>query len=326
MARRALEYILLSGLLLAWGCEQKGDATSAFNEGVDAGGRRLVPIKSPSRKVDKGMIAAAASAEEASGRKPAGGTPGAGTTDTPAITIDASTPDGVVRAYVEIAAAGNMAQMPDLLVPEQEKIVRPLAETLAPLMDAFRQLQAAWTEKFPNDAFPANRAGTPVAIGAAKYKAGNINKTSDEEATVDLEPEEGMPGKAITLRLKQIDGSWKIEDPSVPPPDKAEEEIAKFANFVPKLAEATQDVAAKIREGQLTTAKDAQEAFAKAFMAVMLQGQGGGSADGEAPPPNEAAPKTDEAPKDQPVDGGVSPQADPLDGTYTGPNQLRNNR
>lgn len=328
MVRLTSSVVLLCGLLLAWGCEQKADTTSAFSDSVEVNGRRLVPIKPPTRKLDKAMIAAAASADEASGKKPAGGASGTVASETAAIVIDASTPEGIVKAYVEIRAAASFTQMPDILVPEQEKITRPMAEGIAPLAEAMKQLQTAWTEKFPNEPFPVNQPGGPAVLGATKYKAGSINKVDDQEATVDLEPEDAAQGKAITLKLKQIDGNWKVEDPDVPPADKAAE-VAKIVAAFPKLAEATRDIASKITSGELATAKDANDAYAKAFIAIVMNQAMQGS-DAAAPNPNEAAPKNDDAPIDKPADGAdtakpkASNQPDPLDGTYTGPDQLRN--
>ena len=282
-----------------------------------------MPIKPPARKADKGMIAAAASADEAASKKQAGGASGnTATPDAAAIVIDASTPEGIVKAYVEIKAAVGLTQWPDLLIADQEKIARPIADGLAPLVDPFRQLLAGWAEKFPNDPFPVNQVGPLILVVATKYKAGPINKASDQEASVDLEIENAAQAKTVTLKLKQIDGAWKIEDPLVPPGDKAEE-LAKLTPLIPKFGEAIQNLASKITKGELATAKDAGDEYAKAWTGFIMQAMQAA---------NGGTPKPDAAPADKPADGAdaTKPQGDnkpdPLDGTYTGPNQLRRGR
>lgn len=316
MVRQASMWVLLSGMLLAWGCEQKGESPSPFKEGIDVDGRRLVPIKSPTRKLDKSMIAAAASADEASSRKPAAGTSGTGGSEAAAIVIDASTPEGIVKAFLEIVASGNLIQLPDVLVPEQESVVRPAVATIAPVAEAIAGLRTAWTSKFADDPFLlAPLLESP--LGGATFTASEVTQSSDQEAETKLVIEGAQPPIEVSLKLKLVEGNWKIEHPVLTP-----QAVALSTSLAPKLTEGFNNVATRIASGELATAKDAEEAIKLTILSAVQSSQG-------VPPPGDAAPTPEETPPNTPTDDADArrqgnPSPDPLDGTYTGPNQLRN--
>src|SRR5690606_18653841 len=92
------------------------------------------------------LIAPAANAESA-GAAGAGATASAG-----GVPIDTSRPEAAMQSMVAVMQAGNFAQLPELLVPEQRDTVQQMVDLIQPVIEAEADLKRVLDEKFPGHA------------------------------------------------------------------------------------------------------------------------------------------------------------------------------
>jgi len=325
MIRRLMLCGTLFGLLLGWGCDQQGEPPPEFNQSVEASGRMMVPMAVPSRKADKNILGAAAAVDESAGKKQAAPAR-AQEEQAPTITIDASTPEGIAKALAEMLAAASLAQLPDIVVPEQQKQVQSLVEVSGPMIQLQRKLEAVWKEKFPDDPLVPEQTGQMTLVPGGgrqiQLEVKNVNKTSDQEAEISLGAE-GLP--EVTFKSRKIDGAWRVELPNMPP----EEELQKVLGFASKLAETLEPIIEQISQGQLASAADARKAMTEAVQnatkAISDQASTEEKPAAEEKPAEEKSegPQAGRNPKPQ-TNNRQERQPDAVDGVYTGPGQLRN--
>jgi len=185
MLQRSITLILVA-LLFVSGCQEGDEPPPQFNHAMVAGGRTLLPMKVPNREYDKSILGAAARPEDI----PAAGAPGAGQAGEIKIEIDDATPRGIVDTFIKIAMAQNLAILPDIVVPEQQEIVRELAGGMEPMVQAFQRLEAAWIKSFPDQPMPgAKPLGGLLPTGEAALEIEDVKEISDTEAEATLKAE-----------------------------------------------------------------------------------------------------------------------------------------
>jgi len=265
----------LVALLVASGCREGDEPPPQFNQAMAGGGRKVIPTIVPNRQYDKSILGAAARPEDI----PAAGARAAGPAGKAGIEIDDSTPRGIVQAFVEIAAAQNLTLLPDIVVPEQQEIVREMAEAMGPMVQAFEQLKDAFAEAFPGQEMQgAQTPGGMLPTGEAALEIADVNEISDEEAEATLKAENAP--QPLKLKCKRIEDAWRIELPDVPAPEQIDQMRARIG-LIPNLAEAIRELAGRISDGEFATAQEAGQALMQTMTQTMLQRAPGGAKPGE---------------------------------------------
>jgi hypothetical protein len=311
IVKRLLIIVMLTSGLWAAGCGDEDNPSPQFNYGVMAGGRMLLPTVVP-KQADTSILGAAVSPEEAGAVKavPAGET----AANVIRIQVDDSTAEGVVTGYVAILDSGNLAQLPDILVPEQQETAREVVAAVGPVMQAFKALEAKWKEKFPDTPLQGMQAGVPGMSVMQSAKMTGVEAQGDTEAEATIE----VPGASepVKLKVRKVENVWRVQDPGVPPPEQAAK-LKEFFGAFGEFAKGIQEVIQRLDNNELATAQDAQEALGQAMqkalgplmgaMTEAMKNQMEGAAKpsepaGEAPAENaKPAPKTSQpAPPPQP--------------------------
>jgi hypothetical protein len=311
------------------GCGNDEVPSPQFNEGIRVGSRTLLPTVAPIRKDSATILGAAASAEEVGAGKPAAGEAAANVVK---IQIDDSTPEGLLKGFVAIIESGNLAQLADIAVPEQQAVVRQLVGAIGPLMKATKALETTWKEKFPDTPLPGMQAGAPGMNLTAVPKFTDLEMKGDDEAMVTVENPQG--GQAEKILLKRIDNAWRMQDSNMQMPADPEM-LKKFLGVFGEFAKALQDIVSRLEKDEFTSPEEVQAALQQAsqqifapIMSMMVE-QMQKQFQGPTPPAEEKpAPETlQPAPKKKAPPSAKQPkqrEPDAVDGTYTGPGMLRN--
>jgi len=258
--------LILASLLFVSGCQEGDEPPPQFNHAMAAGGRTLLPTKVPDRSYDKSILGAAARPEDIS----AAGTPTTGPAGKVTIKIDDATPQGIVQTFLKIAMTQNLMLLPDILVPEQQDIVREMAEAMGPVLQAFEQLKTVWTKTFPDQPMQgAQPPGGMLPMGESALEIENIDEISDTEAEATLKA--GNVPKPIKLKCKRIEDAWRIELPDMSGPEQRDQMRAQLA-AVPNFAKAIQTLTDRISGGEFATAQEAGQALMQTMLQQAAQG------------------------------------------------------
>ena len=261
--KRLLIVVILMSSLWTAGCGDEDIPPPQFNFGVTVGGRLLLPTMVP-KQTDNSILGAAVSPEEAGAVKaaPAGET----AANVIKIQVDDSTAEGVVTGYVAILESGNLAQLPDILVPEQQETAREAITAAMPVVRAFKALEAKWKEKFPDSPLQGMPAGVPgmSAMQSAKVTGVEVQGDTEAEATIEV------PGKnePVKLKVRKVENVWRVQDPGVPPPEQAAKMKEFFAVFG-EFAKGIQEVTQRLDSNEYATAQDAQTALGEAMQKAL---------------------------------------------------------
>ncbi len=307
MLRLVIMAGVLAGMIGTLGCDHGQDPPPPVNVSFEAGGRMMVPLPVPSRAHDRGIVGAAATAEEAAAPTSPAGTAGA-------VAIDHSSPETVIAAYIEIMRTGSIQQLPDVVVPEQQEARRQLSEAKEPLVQALQTLVQRCREHFPdadlpNTAMPGFGSGVDVTLLS-------VEPVSDDQAVASVQVP-GMP-MASQIGIRRVGDGWRIVDPEVQTLEQAG--LAdKLISLVPRMIESVQSVTSRIDAGEITSAEDAGRVLETEMQQLEAQLQQGfgelSSLNPERPPDADTAPPLDERPREQP--------REEVDDVYSGPGQLR---
>ena len=261
--KRLLITVMLASGFWAAGCGEEDNPPPQFNYGVMAGGRMLLPTVVP-KQADNSILGAAVSPEEAGAVKAT--LAGETAANVIKIQVDDSTAEGVVTGYLAILESGNLAQLPDILVPEQQETAREVVAAAGPVIKAFKTLEAKWKEKFPDSPLQGMQAGVPGMSVMQTAKMTGLETESDTEAEATIE----IPGKnePAKLKVRKVENVWRVQDPGVPPPEQA----AKMKEFFPafgEFAKGIQEVTQRLDSNEFATAQDAQTALGEAMQKAM---------------------------------------------------------
>lgn len=263
MKRLLISVVLAYGLWAA-GCGDVDSPPPQFNYGVKAGGRMLLPTVVP-KQLDSSILGAAVSPEEAGAVKAAPA--GEAAANVIKIQIDDSTPEGLIKSFIAIIDSKNLAQLPDVVVPEQRAVVQEIAGTMGPFLQASESLRVKLAEKFPDTPLPGMSPGTPGMNFAESVKLAGVEAQGDTEAEATVEVTgQGQPEK---IRLKKVETAWRVELPKVP----SDEELAQFRQFAGsfgELAKAMQDIIRRMDNNEFATAEQAQQAIGEATTKILM--------------------------------------------------------
>lgn len=314
------------GLLIwAYGCQQDKEPPPRSNIGIQADGRTMLPLAVPSRKHDKAIIAPAANADEAA-RESA--------TPAPAeqVTVDDSTAEGVIDAYVEMVNRGLFIQLPSVLVAEQQEIARTIAEGVTGMVPTLKALEAKWQEKFPDAPLPQAVGRVPQMMNSNTLTKESVEAIDDNTAEATLQVQGVSEPLKVTLR--KVDAAWRVEDPNIPTPEQLEQ-IKPMLETLPKMAEAINGMVQRIDSGDFDSAAAAEQALYQSIAESLPAGMAeqmkqAAEQDGSGNTADELPPADGEASEPQPATPPPTPNepnsergAEDVDGTYSGPGQLR---
>ncbi|GMU23916.1 MAG: hypothetical protein AMXMBFR13_39930 [Phycisphaerae bacterium] len=258
---------ILAMVAFAGACDQREAPPPEFNTVMTEGGRSLRPIRLTRRDRSR-LVAPAASGEQPPAERPTD----AGTAAGSPIEIRDDTPEAAANTFVNILKSGSIAQLPQIVVPEQQESVQQMVAMIQPLTTAQAELQQAMEEKFPAHAF---RMSTPAGVPGSLPREVTIVSvtplTDDEaEAVLDIQAPGQPPPEA--LKLRRVDGKWRVEDADLaaPPPGEAE----KVDGFVNAMAEAMRGVTDRINAGEFADGSAAEEALGQAVVTAIGQAMG----------------------------------------------------
>ena len=269
---------------------------------VSEAGLAVVPVQPLEGLPDKAIIGPAASVEESARPAASGGEGG--------VAVDLSSAEAAANSYAAVLNAGQIAQIPSLLVPEQQEVATRLAAAFAPVAEAVAEFKRVLSEKFPDAADTNQEFGfaTPWATGVT-VESVEASPDNPDAATATMA---GPGGGTKFLTLRNVDGQWRIEDPQLPPA----EGVDQTASMLESLAVALRDLTARLDSGEVSTPDQLGPEMLK-IMQSTTQGPGG------ALP--EAAPESAE-----PSSQGAAPQPrerqrDAVDDVVSGPFLNRGN-
>jgi hypothetical protein len=282
------------GLVALVGCRRDNTPDSKYAHVMkyDSNGPSYLPVRVPDRKSDSTLLGPPAAAEAASTgekREKAG----------EAGKIDDSSAEAAAKSFVAIVIAGDLQQLPKILVAEQAEVVGKMIEGLAPLTDAAKELKAALDEKFPNHDiagfFPiAPKLGDMMGSTTAFEKVDAGSSDDEQEATIATGPD---GSNKIKLAVKKADQAWRVVLPDFTVP--ADPDAA--AKPEPEKIEAFKDITRRVKADELKDVDAARVAVSAAVAGKYKP------APAKAPPT--PAPKA-EAPKAAPPPPKQEPRSD----------------
>ena len=286
--------------LAAAGCRDEENPSPLLNEGVTVGdsGRALLPTIVPSMKDHATILGAAASAEEVGAVLAAQAEESAA--NAVRIDIDATTPEGLMKGVVAIFESGNLAQWPDVLVPEQQATAREIVKVSLPFVQAMKQLEKRWKEKFPDTPLQGISTQAPGADLAQMGKLVGVESLGDTEAEATIESPDGS--KTTRVTLKKIDNVWRMQATDMPT-EQDFEKMKGMLGVFDQMTKAMQELAQKIADGDFASAQEAQDAINQ--MGKPAEGTSEMPAENAAPetlqpaPPPKPAPSNADRPKSQ---------------------------
>lgn len=303
-----------------------------FNYLMGEGDQALPPIKVTRR--DKGLLGPIAGTDQPAAAGQAGSAAGGEAAPAP-VTVDDTTPDGVTNGYLAILAAGQIGQMADIAVADQQDAWRQVAQTAGPLIEANAQLVRAMEQK--GYAAQFNLIQGLEAL-SPKWTLVGIDKVSDTESTANLQLPGDTPATRA-LKLTAVDDKWRVQDPDVATLATAAQAAADKA----ALAESVRGIARQVEGGQLADADAVKAAVEQAIANPGAAPPAGDTTDpaaGDQPAGDTPADEQPAASPDTTGDTNAQPagtdqveaakrspnrrQRDEVDATYSGPNMLRN--
>lgn len=308
--------LMITGLCavipVLWGCGRHEEPVPASRFAVSSGGQAL-PVSLGPESRDKGILAAAASNE-----------PPPKTAAAP-VPVDDSSAQAIVETYVAVMNAHQFAQLPDIVVAEQQDAARQMAAVVQPFIDAERNLKQKLDEHFPGHAIQLGSLKLAMgSLSALKYQVISVEVVSDTEATAKIR-KEGPNADEQQVKVHQADGVWRIEDPQIPPPDQREAILSTMGPMLANLTQVLQSVAAKLDAGELADEAAVNEALAQAQsgQARSTQTPGGPPTEADQPPAPVPAPEAAGEPAAATPSKPPERQREAVDDVYSGPGMLR---
>ncbi len=327
------------GAVFASGCSENDEPLPPVSVEAAVGGPVLVNLESLPEKSSL-IVPLTEEPQEASA---AVGGSGVGDAEGGVI-VDTSSPDATAASIISMMSHGDFSRVSELVIdptPEFFEQAQNMDEALGPIIRAGNRFLAAWGQAFPETPFEAPRTGgLPMLGGMGKsLSIGDIQMGgAGDSATVTM-----VGGNGNTIEefpLRQVNGSWLVEDPSIllddefMPTDPTIQ--AQIIGLMNEIATALDEITTEIEGGMLETSDAAYNAMqtriAPTFLRVMeiVISQPGGNEN--APEIDLSAPEIDLSPP-----GGSSSAApgsdrtqprerdpsSPVDSTFSGPGMLR---
>lgn len=269
-----LMLLVLAGILCVLGCREGKEPEPQFNASMEASGKTLVPAHVPDYSYsDKSILAAAAREEEVPAKPKPETKPAEVTFGEPAaLEIDDSSPEAILETFQKLSEDQNLNLLVDIVVPEQQDLVREMAEAMEPMLDAMKELQEAFKKAFPDEQLQGMQTPGGMIPGAqGKLEIANIEEISETEYEATLNAE-GMP-QPVKFTCRKIEDAWRIELPGMPGPEQLEMARQQMT-AIPKIADAVRELADRVVNDEF----DSPEKVGHALMQTIMQAAAGAGA------------------------------------------------
>jgi hypothetical protein len=205
---------------------------------------------------------------------------------------DLSTPKGAVAAFFKAMEKGDVPEAKNMATGSQKQLA--ILETLVPLMSGFKQLEVAATKKWGDE---GRKVLTDEQGGGASFNMEEKLKNAKVEekgdvAVITPAPEDGKVKDKTPMKLKKMDGKWKIDLASLPSEGMDDPNSTRILKAMGEIARTT---AGEIDAGKYATAEDAKKAMSDRVLPLLLGGLAQPPGAGNEPPKDQ--PKKDEPKK-----------------------------
>jgi hypothetical protein len=198
---------------------------------------------------------------------------------------DPSSPKGVAAAFFKAMESGDAATARSLATGQEKQLA--VIDLLVPVFHSFKELETAAVKKWGDEGRKTLSQGQGGGPGSPDFN--EQLKTAKEEITGDtatITPANASANvdKKDQLKLKKVDGKWKLDMASLPSEGIDDPAATKMLSAVAEVAKST---ATEIDQGKYASAKDAKEAMTKKLIPLITP----------PTPPAKTPPKKDEPKK-----------------------------
>jgi len=166
---------------------------------------------------------------------------------------DLSTPRKAAIAFAKGVESGDMTAVKATAIGTDSDY--KLVESIMGLIGANKELRAAAIEKFGED---GKQISTEDLSNISKQMEQGDEKIDGDTATV------GKPDEKDPMKLKKIEGNWKVDLASIP-------EKEQMTKAMPKMRKVMTGAAADIKAGKYKTIEDAKTAVGQQIFAVVAE-------------------------------------------------------
>jgi hypothetical protein len=188
-------------------------------------------------------------------------------TSAPAPSVDLSTPKAALKAFGEAIKSGNLAAAKAVTISDEK--ANKILEAFVPTFGAMKRLSDTAVKKYGeagksigND----SKGGFEITDDLDKA---NIVETGDTATATMKDSKEKEP-----IKLKKIDGQWKVDFVSMMGEKGKTEDVSKIAPIFAAMTKAANESADEIEAGKYKTADEAKKAVNMKMMSALLGGFG----------------------------------------------------
>jgi len=206
--------------------------------------------------------------------------------------VDASTPKGAATGFFKAMERGDVAAAKAMAVGNEKQL--GLLDTLVPVVQGFKQLENAAVKKWGEE----GRKALTQQGGAGSLDFNEQLKNAREDVTGDtatITPVDAKDTKKDPMKLKKVEGKWKLDMASIPAEGIDDPSTTKILKAMGEVARST---ATEIDAGKYADPAAAKKAMSEKILPLIIGAAGAGGAPGAAP--GGAPGAQPGAPKDQP--------------------------
>jgi hypothetical protein len=184
---------------------------------------------------------------------------------------DLSSPKSAAMAFGTALVAGDSAGVKAATVGTEEEY--KMVDAISMMVSSMKKLNDAADAKFGKD----NGISQPNAgMDITKEIETSEIKVDGDVATVDKKDKND---KNPPMKLKKIDGNWKVDLSSLP-----KENMDQMMKVIPSISKAFTELATEITAGKYKTAMEAKDAMGQKMLAAMMSANPGALGAPPAPP------------------------------------------
>ena len=165
----------------------------------------------------------------------------------------AESPRKVAIAFAKGVETGDMAAVKATAVGTESDYT--FVQAIMGLIGANKELRAAAIEKFGED---GKQISTEDLSNISKQMEQGDEKIDGDNATI------GKPDEKDPMKLKKVDGAWKVDLASIP-------EKEQMSKAMPKMQKVMSDAAADIKAGKYKSIDEAKTAVGQQIFAVVAE-------------------------------------------------------
>ena len=193
---------------------------------------------------------------------------------------DPSSPKGVASAFFKAMESGDADTAKSLATGKEKQLA--VIDLLVPVFHSFKQLETAAVKKWGEE---GRKALAQSAGGPGSTDFNEQLKSAKEEIngdTATITPAGANVGSKDQMKLKKVEGKWKLDMASLPAEGIDDPSATKMLSAMADVAKST---ATEIDQGKYATPKDAKDAMTQKLLPLI------------SPPAAPGKPAKPEAPK-----------------------------